>query len=49
MISNNRAEATTLNVLVEHHASAGLWAYFAAFALVLMVAENYLFHRRIFF
>jgi len=48
-IANNRADATTLDALVEHHASAGLWLYFAAFALVLMVAENYLFHRRIFF
>ncbi len=48
-ILNNRADATSLNTLVEHHASASLWAYFAALACALMVAENYLFHRRIFF
>ncbi len=48
-ISNSRAEAVTLDALVEHQASANLWAYFAAFAVMLLAAENYLFHRRIFF
>jgi hypothetical protein len=45
----NRAESTTLDALVEHHVSAGMWLYFAALALVLLVAENYFFHRRVFF
>ena len=48
-LPNNRAELTRPDALVEHHASANLWVYFAAFAPVLMVVENYLFHRRIFF
>jgi hypothetical protein len=48
-MTENRAEATTLDALVEHHVSAGMWVYFAAFALVLLVAENYFFHRRVFF
>lgn len=48
-MAENRAEATGLDALVEHHVSAGMWLYFAAFAFVLLAAENYFFHRRVFF
>jgi hypothetical protein len=48
-ITENRAELTATDKLVEHHVSSQMWMYFAVLAAGLLAVENYLFHRRVFF
>ena len=48
-VTENRAELTSADKLVEHHVSSQMWVYFAIFAAGLLAVENYLFHRRVFF